>query len=175
MDAKGEIFWSKNGNPRRKVYLDGHSGVGVQDIWLDFKDAHNQNIKVTGYPTEKNPELLERIISTSSNQGDLIMDCFAGSGTTLDVASQLERNWIGIDKSIESIKTIMSRISQGTKPMGDFVKKQDIDSSPITLDLFDAQEAYIKKEALKIEKNNKFSIYTFSEYENEILKIIAYS
>jgi adenine-specific DNA-methyltransferase len=39
--------------PRRKVYLDEHTGVGIQDIWLDYKDAHNQNIKITGYPTEK--------------------------------------------------------------------------------------------------------------------------
>ena len=61
MDARGEIFWSKNGNPRRKVYLDEHPGAGVQDIWLEFKDAHNQNIKITGYPTEKNPDLIRRI------------------------------------------------------------------------------------------------------------------
>lgn len=53
MDARGEIFWSKNGNPRRKVYLNEHSGVGVQDIWLEFRDAYNQNVKITGYPTEK--------------------------------------------------------------------------------------------------------------------------
>lgn len=53
MDEKGEIFWSKNGNPRRKVYLDNSKGIPVQDIWLEYRDAHNQNIKITGYPTEK--------------------------------------------------------------------------------------------------------------------------
>lgn len=62
MDARGEIFWSSNGNPRREIYLDNTEGVPVQDIWLDFKDAHNQNIKITGYPTEKNPDLIKRII-----------------------------------------------------------------------------------------------------------------
>lgn len=70
MDKRGEIYWSSTGNPRRKVYLDQSKGIAVQDIWLEFKDAHNQNIKITGYPTEKNPELLKRIIQASSNSGD---------------------------------------------------------------------------------------------------------
>lgn len=120
LDKKGEIFWSSNGNPRRKVYLDTNSGVGVQDIWLEFRDAHNQNIHVTGYPTEKPRELLRRIIQASSKPGDLVLDCFAGSGTTLEVANETERNWIGIDNSIEAMKTILQRFSTGLKPMGDF-------------------------------------------------------
>ena len=123
MDARGEIYWSKNGNPRRKIYLDEHSGVGIQDIWLDFKDAHNQNIMITGYPTEKNPDLLRRIIGASSNPGDIVLDCFAGSGTTLAIANEMQRNWIGIDNSIESLKTILNRFEKGLSPMGDYVKK----------------------------------------------------
>lgn len=121
MDAKGEIFWSKNGNPRRKVYLDQSQGIPVQDIWLDYKDAHNQNIEITGYPTEKNPNLLTRIIQTSSDENDLIIDGFAGSGTTLDVAAKLNRKWIGIDQSLESIRTIINRLKNGCEVMGDFV------------------------------------------------------
>lgn len=124
MDARGEIYWSPNGNPRRKVYLDESSGVPVQDIWLEFRDAHNQNIKITGYPTEKNPELLRRIIEASSNPGDLVLDCFAGSGTTLDVASQLGRRWIGIDNSPEAIRTILRRLATGLERMGDFVTQR---------------------------------------------------
>lgn len=175
MDARGEIFWSKNGNPRRKVYLDEHSGVGVQDIWLDFKDAHNQNIKITGYPTEKNPELLERIIQTSSNQGDLILDCFAGSGTTLDVGSKLGRYWIGIDRSLESMKTIINRLSHGTKPMGDFVNKKDDLLQPKIFDLFDKQECYVEQAAEQLKKNIKFSIYSFADNKNKILEVIPFS
>lgn len=120
LDKAGHIHWSSNGNPRKKVYLDEHEGVSVQDIWMDFKDAHNQNVKITGYPTEKNPALLERIIRASSNKGSLVLDCFAGSGTTLDVAGSLGRKWIGIDRGFESIATICHRISQGTARMGDF-------------------------------------------------------
>ncbi len=121
MDARGEIFWSSNGNPRRKVFLDGSAGIGVQDIWLDFRDAHNQNIHITGYPTEKNPALLERIIEASSEPNDLVLDCFSGSGTTLAVADSLKRRWIGIDNSEEAIRTTLKRFEHGLKPMGDFV------------------------------------------------------
>nr|WP_265263602.1 site-specific DNA-methyltransferase [Spirulina subsalsa] len=60
-------------------------------MWLDYKDPHNQNIKITGYPTEKNPNLLARIMQTSSNDNDLILDCFAGSGTSLEIASKLKK------------------------------------------------------------------------------------
>lgn len=121
MNAKGEIYWSKNGNPRRKVYLEESQGIPVQDIWLDYRDAHNQNIKITGYPTEKNSDLLARIIATSSNPDDLVLDCFSGSGTTLAVASELGRRWIGIDNSYEAIATILRRFAKGCEPMGDFV------------------------------------------------------
>ena len=127
MDARGEIYWSATGNPRRKIYLEDSAGVPVQDIWMDMRDAHNQNIRVTGYPTEKNPALLARIIEASSNPGDLVMDCYSGSGTTLAVASSLDRRWIGIDCSDEAIRTTLHRFELGAERMGDFVntKKQE--------------------------------------------------
>ncbi len=121
MDARGEIYWSPNGNPRRKIFLDDSAGKPVQDIWLDMKDAHNQNIHITGYPTEKNPALLERIIAASSMPGDIVLDCFCGSGTTLVVAHQLQRRWIGIDNSLEAITTTLKRFVFDAQPMGDFV------------------------------------------------------
>jgi adenine-specific DNA-methyltransferase len=138
MDARGEIYWSLTGNPRRKIYLDNTIGVSVQDIWLDFKDAHNQNVLITGYPTEKNPDLIKRIISASSNEGDLVLDCFSGSGTTLDVASQLNRKWIGIDSSVEAIATTLDRFHTGTEPLGDFVTQA---KSKKIMPLFATQEA----------------------------------
>jgi adenine-specific DNA-methyltransferase len=141
MDARGEIYWSPNGNPRRKVYLDESDGVPVQDIWLEFRDAHNQNIEITGYPTEKNPDLLARIIEASSNPGDVVLDCFCGSGTTLSVASKLGRSWIGIDNSPEAIATTLRRFAIGAQPMGDFVSSRNGDSNKTvadaTLSLFD--------------------------------------
>ncbi len=136
MDARGEIFWSKNGNPRRKVYLDESAGVPVQDIWMDFKDAHNQNIHITGYPTEKNFGLLRRIIEASSNPDDIVLDCFAGSGTTLVAADTLKRNWIGIDNSPEALRTTLHRFAHGTEPMGDFVDKKTT-KAPVAATLFE--------------------------------------
>ena len=131
MDARGEIYWSSNGNPRRKVYLDQSKGVPVQDIWLDYLDVNNQNTCITGYPTEKNLDMLKRIISASSNPGDIVLDCFAGSGTTLVAAEELGRQWIGVDIGDESIKTIQERFIMGTKPMGDYVsKRKDKQLSP---------------------------------------------
>jgi adenine-specific DNA-methyltransferase len=123
MDARGEIYWSSNGNPRRKIYLDESNGVPLQDIWYEFRDVQNQNMKITGYPTEKNAAMLNTIIQASSQPGDLVLDCFAGSGTTLDEAAKLERNWIGMDKSPEALSTMLRRFAYGSAPMGDYVKK----------------------------------------------------
>ncbi len=122
LDARGEIYWSPTGNPRRKIYFEGSLGVPVQDLWTDLPDAHNQMIKVTGYPTEKNPDLLSRIIRASSNEEDIVLDCYAGSGTTLAVASELGRRWIGIDSSAEAVRHMLHRFANGRERMGDFVR-----------------------------------------------------
>jgi adenine-specific DNA-methyltransferase len=121
LDANGEIYWSANGNPRRKIFFDQSQGIPVQDLWLELKDAHNQNIDVSGYPTEKNLDLLRRIVNASSNPEDLVLDCFMGSGTTLDAAEEGRRRWIGIDSSSKAIETTLKRLAQGLEPMGDFV------------------------------------------------------
>lgn len=143
MDARGDIYWSPSGNPRRKIYLEGSDGVPLQDIWMDMRDAHNQNIHVTGYPTEKNPALLARIIEASSKPGDLVMDCYAGSGTALAMASALGRRWIGIDRSDEAIKTILHRLKNGTERMGDFVNGE---VKPRSLPLFSISDFSVYKE-----------------------------
>ncbi|WP_192456289.1 site-specific DNA-methyltransferase [Musicola keenii] len=131
MDARGEIYWSATGNPRRKIYLENSPGIPVQDIWMDMKDAHNQNIHITGYPTEKNPALLARLIEASSNPGDLVMDCYSGSGTTLAVSSRLGRRWIGVDRSHEAIRTTLHRFELGTERMGDFVNTKQQSELPL--------------------------------------------
>lgn len=135
MDARGEIYWSPTGNPRRKIYLDNSKGIPIQDIWLEFKDAHNQNIKITGYPTEKNPALLKRIVMASSNPGDLVLDAFAGSGTTPAVAENLARKWIAIDNALLALETIVWRFAKGTEPMGDFLNGNA--NKPKQISLFD--------------------------------------
>ncbi len=73
---------------------------------------------------------IPRIAQMFANPGDLVMDCYAGSGTTLTVASSLDRRWIGVDRSDEAIKTILHRLANGTERMGDFVNEQ---SKPASL------------------------------------------
>jgi len=176
MDARGEIYWSKTGNPRRKIYLDSSSGIPVQDIWLEFRDAHNQNIKITGYPTEKNPDLLARIIRGSSNPDDLVLDCFAGSGTTLSVASELGRRWIGIDNSSEAIATTLRRFAKGCERMGDFVsQRQSLHQNPqddesCQLSLFNLDESRFNAESLPEtnEMINDFCLYATDTFAWEL-------
>lgn len=135
MDEKGEIVWSATGNPRRKVYLDEAAGVPVQDIWLDLKDAHNQMIEITGYPTEKNLQLMERIVSASSNEGDLVLDVFGGSGTTAVAAESLGRWWISVDNSALAVRTTLERLAGESQRMGDFVAQRNGTQTQPTLGL----------------------------------------
>ena len=104
-DRQGLIEWSGTGNPRKKIYLDEKKGKRVQDIW-EFKDP-----QYPVYPTEKNSELLDLIIKTSSNEGNLVLDCFCGSGTTLAAAQKNNRQWIGIDQSEEAIKSSVNKLN----------------------------------------------------------------
>jgi len=110
MAQEGKIVFSGNGNPRKKVYYDQRNGMPVTDMWLDTRDYYNQQQSITGYPTEKNEELLKRVVEASSNEGDLVLDAFMGSGTTLAAADQLNRNWIGIDKGEEAFEITKDRL-----------------------------------------------------------------
>ena len=104
LDNKGLIEWSNHGVPRQKKFADEHEGKRIQDIW-EFKDP-----QYVDYPTEKNYELLKQIIRASSNEGDTVLDCFCGSGTTLLAAKDLNRQWIGIDSSSEAIRVAKKRL-----------------------------------------------------------------
>lgn len=135
LDAAGEIYWSPTGNPRRKVFCDPSKGIPVQDIWMDYRDSINQAQKTTGFPTEKNFDMLKMIVEASSNEGDLVMDCFAGSGTTLGAAFETGRQWIGVDNSPESLKAILKRFVHGLEAYGDYVNNTDY--KQCSLDLMD--------------------------------------
>jgi adenine-specific DNA-methyltransferase len=110
LNREGRIYWSPTGNPRKKVYLDESKGIAFSDLWMNYRDPHNQNISITGYPTEKNLEMLKMIINASSNERDIVLDCFVGSGTTLKAAQIQDRKWIGIDSSPIAIKICKKRI-----------------------------------------------------------------
>ena len=93
----GRIIFTSQGMPRVKRYLDERQGVAVGDIWTDVLPINSQAKESVNYATQKPEALLERIIKASSNPGDLVLDVFAGSGTTAAVAERLGRRWISAD------------------------------------------------------------------------------
>jgi adenine-specific DNA-methyltransferase len=108
LEAKGKIQYSKNGYPQYKRYLDENEGERVPDWWDDINIASSN--EQVGYPTQKPEALLERIIKASSNEGDLVLDCFCGSGTTAAVAEKLGRRWITCDLGRFAIHTARKRL-----------------------------------------------------------------
>ena len=116
-DSQGLIEWSSTGNPRKIIYADENIGKRMQDIW-EFKDPQYPT-----YPTEKNQDLLDLIIKTSSNENSIVLDCFCGSGTTLKSAQLNNRTWIGIDISEIAIKATLNKLS--TIKQDIFVSKPD--------------------------------------------------
>ena len=104
---QGLIEWSARGVPRKKKFLDESKGKKAQDIW-EFKDPQHPC-----YPTQKNLNMLKRIVAASSRRGDCVLDCFCGSGTSLLAAQELERRWIGIDESSAAIEVARERLEGG--------------------------------------------------------------
>jgi len=112
LDRKGLIVYSSSGMPYLKRYLDESRGVPTQDLWDDIKmirGIHSGNEGLE-YPTQKPEALLERIIKASSNEGDLVVDVFCGSGTTAAVAEKLGRKWIVADLGKFAIHTTRKRM-----------------------------------------------------------------
>ena len=108
-ESTGRLVYSANGVPRLKRYVDDGLGVAIQDVWADIQrlDAHSG--ERVGYETQKPVQLLERILEASSRPGDLVIDPFCGSGTTLVAAERLNRSWIGVDSSVLACSLALGR------------------------------------------------------------------
>jgi len=104
----GRIVYSESGMPNYKRYLDEMAGVALQNDWNDIKLASGS--ESLGYPTQKPLALLERIITASSQEGDVVLDPFCGCGTTIHAAQKLKREWIGIDITHLAISLIEKRL-----------------------------------------------------------------
>ena len=96
----------KDGRIMRKVYLKELSGQPMMDIWTDIPPLSAHDQERLGYPTQKPQALLERIISASSKEGDMVLDPFCGCGTAVHAAQKLNRKWIGIDITCLAISLI---------------------------------------------------------------------
>jgi DNA modification methylase len=109
MLAEGRIEFRKTGMPVYKRYLDEQPGVPLQDIWNDVR-LHAGSKERLGWATQKPLALLERIITASSNTGEVVLDPFCGCGTALIAAEKLGRRWIGIDITHLSISVMSARL-----------------------------------------------------------------
>lgn len=125
LESQGRVKYSERGaKPRIKNYLHEGKGVIIDNVWTDIPPINSQAEEDTHYPTQKPEQLLERIISASSNENDIIIDAFAGSGTTLAVAEKLNRHWIGMDCGKLAIYTIQKRMLNLTTQIGALKKDE---------------------------------------------------
>ena len=107
LDDIGRIYWPPTGKvPSYKRYLDEMPGTPVDTIWDDIKSIGSNAKERMGYATQKPVALMDRIISASSNPGDVVLDPFCGCATTLEAAHKLGRQWIGIDIAIHAVKRV---------------------------------------------------------------------
>ncbi|WP_418333068.1 site-specific DNA-methyltransferase [Segatella sp.] len=110
LEKEGRIYYTSNGTPRYKQYLDEMEGVPAQDLWVDIFAVNSQAEERVDYATQKPEALLERIIKASSNEGMLVADFFGGSGVTAAVAHKLNRRFIHGDVNINSLQTARDRL-----------------------------------------------------------------
>jgi adenine-specific DNA-methyltransferase len=112
LKAENRIYYTETGGMRLKVYLDDAPGIPLDDVWTDINFINSMASERVNYATQKPEALLERIIRASSSEGDLVLDCFAGSGTTAVVAEKLNRRWITCDLGRFAIHTTRKRLLQ---------------------------------------------------------------
>ncbi|RPF48281.1 site-specific DNA-methyltransferase (adenine-specific)/adenine-specific DNA-methyltransferase [Hydrogenoanaerobacterium saccharovorans] len=172
---ENRIVISKNGIPGLKRYLDEMPGNPLRDIWNDINGLGPQGSELQDYPTQKPEALLERIIKSSSNEGDLVFDCFMGSGTTQAVAMKLGRRFIGADINLGAIQTTAKRLinvanelkSQEDKYTG--FEVYNVNNYDFFRNPLEAKELIIS--ALEIQKFDAGSVYD-GELDGRMVKIM---
>lgn len=133
LDRQGRIY-HKSRVAQLKRYLDELDGQAVHNIWSDISPINPRAKERVGYPTQKPLALLERIIKASSNEGDVVLDPFAGCATSLIAAQAEGRKWIGIDLSPKAVELVKQRIDALTAvpikihPRTDIPQRTDIDA-----------------------------------------------
>ena len=160
---EGRIF--KKGNIEKiKQYLYEMKGIAMDDVWFDI-DPVNTMSKDNKYPTQKPLPLLHRIIKTSSNEGDIVLDPFCGCATTCVAAQQLGRKWIGIDIEKQAVHLLVDRLSDDAGIFKDFInfdntivpQRTDVENIQPTTSVKD--RLYKKQDCLCNGCNTEFDIY----------------
>jgi adenine-specific DNA-methyltransferase len=109
-DRLNKLHWNGNNKPNRRVFLDEYEGQPIENLWTDIFVINPMASERIDYPTQKPEALLERIIKTSTEEGDLVADFFCGSGTTAATAEKMGRKWIASDLGKFAIHTTRKRM-----------------------------------------------------------------
>ncbi|MYD25155.1 MAG: hypothetical protein F4X08_05020 [Gemmatimonadetes bacterium] len=126
-EREGLLVYNADGIPRRKRYLHDSPGRRLTNVWSDINVLSSSDRERTGYPTQKPLALLDRIIRASSNEGDVVLDPFAGCATAMVAADRLERRWVGIDLSPLAVDLVLRRIREDRGPLFDgVIHREDI-------------------------------------------------
>jgi site-specific DNA-methyltransferase (adenine-specific) len=157
-EEQNKLYYTRNGTPRLKQYLEEMPGVPLTNLWNDIPPINSQASERLGYPTQKPEALLERIIKASSNKGDVILDAYCGCGTTIAVGERLERNWIGIDITYQSISLILKRLEDS---FGKNVLDK-IELNGIPKDMESAQALATKPDDRTRKEFEKWAVLTYS-------------
>jgi len=157
-----EWIWGHAGKGKShnyKIYIDEvvSGGRAVDDVW-DIPIINTSAKERLGYPTQKPEALLERIIKASSKEGDLVLDAYCGCGTTVAVAEALNRKWIGIDITYQSIALILKRLEEKYgKSVLDTIK---IDGVPRDME---SAKALMQKQDDRLRKEfEKWAVLTYT-------------
>ena len=158
LDKQNRLYFTNKGGIRIKRYLDEMPGLPANDVWTDIFPINSQAKERLGYPTQKPEALLDRIIRASSNEGDTVFDAYCGCGTTAAVAHRLNRKWIGVDITYQSISLILKRLE-------DTYGKEVIESmelSGVPKDLESARALAEKQDDRTRKEFEKWAILTYS-------------
>ena len=157
---EGRLYFPKNGGtPAYKRYLDEMPGVPLQNDWSDIQPS--QGDEYLGYPTQKPEALLERIIKSSSNEGDTVLDAYCGCGTTVAVSQRLNRRWLGIDITYQSISLILKRL-QDRYPAEWPKIEADIKLDGVPRDMASAKALANRKDDKTRKEFEKWAVLTYS-------------
>jgi site-specific DNA-methyltransferase (adenine-specific) len=159
IDEQGEEVQEKTDRKTGKVYRYPLSeGKIAEDYWTDIQSLNREDRERLGYPTQKPEALLARIIETSSNAGDVVLDAYCGCGTTVAVAQRLNRHWIGMDITYQSIALVLRRLE---KSFGFDVLKQ-IKTDGIPRDMVSAEALAHKKDDRLRKEFEKWAVLTYT-------------
>ncbi|MDT3740764.1 MAG: DNA methyltransferase [Candidatus Kapabacteria bacterium] len=140
-EKEGRLYYSSTGKPYLKHYLEEMPGVSIDDLWTNCN--FRSKAERIGYPTQKPEALMDRIVKSASNEGDVVFDPFCGGGTSVVVADKLNRKWIGIDQSVQAVKVSEMRLEN----------QQSLFSEPFTVTLHKYDYDTLRnKEAFEFEK-----------------------